>query len=295
MSNRAQAIWRTGLHGVERLFDAFRARPLGILVFLGSATLLLYLLVESQGAIRAEAVAQSRRIDHPARVSSFVTGVYVDPGDLVEAGTPLVDLSSHFIDRELARLDAEVEKLLHESSLAQARLLVEEQRWLDPNLRLRPDRPSLERPTEALFAKELAVLQTRRRQLQEDLASLTVVATHAGRVALVASLGTAVAPGGSVASLSPEFAKEIVAYVPSNTQPESIAVGAKVRIARPVRACAGPGEVLRRGATVEEAPGQLQGLLRMPVHGMPVYISVPTGCHLGSGQTLTVEFARSVM
>ena len=295
MSERDRSIWRTGVHAVERVFDAFRARPLGILVFLGSAALLVYLQIESRGAIRAEAVAQASRIDHPARVSSFVTNVYVRPGDLVEAGAPLVDLSSHFIDRELAQLDAEVEKLLHESSLARARLLVEEQRWLDPNLRMRPDRPSLERPTEALFAKELAVLQTRRRQLAEDLASLTVKSSHAGRVALVATLGTAVAPGGSVASLSPEFAQEIVAYVPSNTQPESIAVGASVRIARPARVCRGDGEVLRRGASVEEAPGQLQGLLRMPVHGMPVYISVPDGCHLGSGQTLTVEFARSVM
>lgn len=288
-------MWRSVAHGVERVFDAFRARPFGILVFAASAALLLYLQVESDGAIRAEAVAYGQQVDQPARVASFVTDVYVRAGDLVEAGTPLVDLSSHFIDRELAQLDAEVQKLMRESQLAQARLVVEEQRWLDPKVRLRPDRPSLERPTEALYAKELAVLQTRRRQLLEDRDGLTVKSTAAGRVLHVAAPGTAVAAGASVAALAPEFAQEIVAYVPASTQPGSIAVGAPVRISRPVRACTGSAQVIRRGAAVEEAPGQLRGMLRLPVHGMPVYISVPVGCDLGVGQTLTVEFARSVM
>lgn len=295
MVGRSRSIWRNTAHAVERVFDALRARPFGIVVFLGSAALLLYLQVESQGAIRAEAVAQGVQVDHPARVSSFVTTAYVRTGDLVDLGAPLVDLSSHFIDRELAQLDAQVEKLIHESTLAQARLIVEEQRWLSPNMRLRPDRPSLEQPTEALYAKELAVLHTRRRQLLEDRTELTIKSTRAGRVVSVAAPGSAVAAGGSVASIAPEFAQEIVAYVPSNTQPESIAIGAKVRIARPVRACAGTGEVIRRGAAVEEAPGQLRSFLRLPLHGMPVYISVPAGCSLGIGQTLTVEFARSVM
>ena len=295
MVEGTRSIWRSTTHVVQRLFDALRARPLGIIVFLASATLLLYLQVESQGAIRAEAVAQGLQVDHPARVSSFVTTAYVRSGDLVEAGAPLVELSSHFIDRELAQLDAEVEKLIHESSLAQARLLIEEQRWLSPNMRLRPDRPSLEQPTEALYAKEMGVLHTRRKQLLEDRTQLTIKGAQDGRVVSVAAPGSAVAAGGSVASIAPEFAQEIVAYVPSSTQPGNIAIGAKVRIARPARACAGTAEILRRGASVEEAPGQLRSLLRLPVHGMPVYISVPAGCSLGIGQTLTVEFARRVM
>jgi hypothetical protein len=162
-------------------------------------------------------------------------------------------------------------------------------------MRLRPDRPSLEEPTSALFAKEVAVLLTRRRQLVADRNELTIKSARSGRVVSVAAPGSAVAASGSVASIAPEFAQEIVAYVPSSTQPESIEIGTKVRIARPVRACAGTAEVLRRGAAVEEAPGQLRDLLRQPLHGMPVYISVPAGCSLGIGQTLTVEFARSVM
>ncbi len=152
MVERTQSIWRGATHAVERVFDALRARPFGIAVFLGSTALLLYLQVESQGGIRAEAVARGQQVEHPARISSFVTTAYVRTGDLVDAGAPLVDLSSHFIDRELAQLDAEVEKLIHESTLARARLLVEEQRWLSPGMRLRPDRPSLEKPTEALYA-----------------------------------------------------------------------------------------------------------------------------------------------
>ena len=295
MAADGRTVWRSVVHSVERVFDAFRARPLGIVVFAASALLLLYLQVMTRGAIRVEAVAQGDQVEEPARVASFVAEVFVSPGDQVDAGTPLVELSSHFVDRELARLDADVEKLMRESQLAQARLVVEEQRWLDPSVRLRPDRPSLEGPTAQLFAKELAVLQTRRKQLLEDRDTLTVMSSRAGRVLSVAAPGTAVAAGSAVASLTSEFAAEIVAYVPANTQPASISVGTPVRITRPVRACAGSAEVLRRGAAVQEAPGQLRGLLLLPVHGMPVHISVPDGCQLGVGQTLTVEFARSVM
>ena len=100
----------------------------------------------------------------------------------MEAGTPLVELSPHFINRDLGLIDAEVLKLLQESKLAQARLLVEEQRWLTPEMRLRPDRPSLEGPTEQLYAGELALLQTRRRQLLEDREALLITASLPGRV-----------------------------------------------------------------------------------------------------------------
>lgn len=298
MARRSSRIGEAGravFHAVERVFDAFRARPLGIVVFASSVALLLFLQLQGQGAIRADAVARGQQVDHPARVASFVTDVYVKAGDSIDAGAPLVELSPHFIDRELEQLDAEVEKLLRERSLAQARLLVEEQRWLSPDLRLRPDRPSLEKPTEALYAKEIELLQTRRRQLLSDRSNLTVKSTRAGRVVVVVAPGSAVAAGASVASLSPEFAEEIVAYVPANTNPRSIEIGAPVRIAKPVRACTHPARVLRRGAAVEEAPGQLQGLLRLPVHGMPVYISIPSECSLGVGQVLSVEFTRAVM
>jgi len=264
-------------------------------VFLGSIGLLVYLQTSSLSAFRADAVAEAQAVDQPARVSSFVMAVYVLPGDTVDVGAPLVDLSPHFIDRELEQIDAEIEKLLRESQLAQARLLVEEQRWLSPSMRLRPDRPSLERPTEALYAKELGVLQTRRDQLLADRSGLTIESSHAGRVVRVVPPGSSVAAGSSVASVVAEYAEEIVAYVPAETDPAAIAPGAPVYIARPALSCRGVGRVLRRGAAVEAAPSQLRNLFRFPVHGMPVHVSIPPDCRLGVGQVLSVEFPRAVM
>jgi multidrug resistance efflux pump len=283
---------RRALDGVS---ESISARPFGVLVFLGSVALLVYLQTSSLSSFRADAVARAQAVDHPAQVSSFVTAVYVLPGDTIDVGAPLVDLSSHFIDRELAQVDAEIEKLLHESRLAQARLLVEEQRWLSPSMRLQPDSPSLERPTEALYAKQLGVLQTRRTQLQADRRGLTVTSSHSGRVVHVAPPGSSVAAGSSVASVVAEYADEIVAYVPAETDPAEIAVGAPVYISRPSLSCRGAGRVLRRGASVEEGPSQLKNLFRFPVHGMPVYVSVPPDCRLGVGQVLSVEFPRVVM
>lgn len=295
MADGTPSIWRSTQRGIDRVFDAVSARPIGIVVFALSGLLLLYLELGMQGTIRSEAVATAQRVDHPARVASFVTKVYVRPGDPVDAGAPLVDLSSHFIDRELAQIDAEIEKLIHEAKLAQAELVVREQRWIEPGLRMRPDRPSLEVPTEALYARELAVLQTRRKQLLDDRAGLTILAGTPGRVVLVATPGTSVAATSSVATVNPEYATEIVAYVPAQTPPTSIAVGAEVHIAKTGNGCVGTGAVLRRGAAVEQAPGQLQTFLRTPIHGMPIYISVPERCRLGVGQVLTVEFPRAVM
>jgi multidrug resistance efflux pump len=277
---------------VDRVSEGISARPFGVLVFFGSVALLLYLQTSSLGSFRADAVAVAQAVEHPAQVSSFVMAVYVLPGETVEVGAPLVDLSPHFIDRELARVDAEIEKLLHESQLAQARLLVEEQRWLSPSMRMRPDRPSLERPTEALYAKQLAVLQTTRNQLLENLSGLTIASSHSGRVVSVASPGSSVAAGSSVASVVAEYADVIVAYVPAETDPAEIAAGAPVGIARPTPSCRGAGRVLRRGGAVEAAPSQLDSLFRSPVYGLPVYVSVPPDCRLGVGQVLSVEFPR---
>lgn len=293
---RTRALFGSVQRGVDRVFESVSARPLSLLVFLGSVALLLYLETSAIGSFRADAVAQAQSVDHPAKVSSFVASTFVQPGDSVEVGAPLVELSSHFIDRELAQVDAEIEKLLHESRLAQARLLIEEQRWMNPQMRLLPDRPSLEKPTEALYAKQLAVLQNRRNQLLEDRNQLTITSNYSGRVARVVTKGSSVAAGSSVASVVPEYADEIVAYVSPDTNPADIAPGVEVYIAaRTTHSCRETGHVLRRGALVEEAPSQLKTIFRFPVHGMPVYISVPPDCRLGVGQVLTVEFPRSVM
>lgn len=285
----------TLLRAGDRVSDSVSARPHSLLVFLASVALLVYLQTSSSGSFRADAVAQALPLEQPSRVSSFVTASFVQPGDPVDVGAPLVDLSSHFIDRELAQVDGEIEALLRESKLAQARLLVEEQRWLSPSMRMRPDRPSLERPTEALYAVRLGLLRTRREQLLEDRSGLTIVSNHAGRVVRVAPLGSSVAAGSSVASVVAEYANVIVAYVQAETDLAAIAPGAPVHIDRPSLSCRSAGEVLRRGAAVEEAPNQLKNLFRFPVHGMPVYVSIPPDCKLGVGQVLTVEFPRSVL
>ena len=295
MTGRMQTTWQGLQRAADRVFDGISARPIGIIVFGCSVALLIYLEAGMQASIRADAVAHAQSVDHPARVASFVDHVYVKPGDPVEMGAPLVDLSPHFIDRELSRIDAEVEKLLQEAQLAQAKLVVKEQRWVDPDMRMRPDRPSLETPTEALYARELAVLQTRRNQLLEDREDLTITAGSNGRVVTITSLGASVAASTSVATLTPELATEIIAFVPAETPPRSIAAGMPVRVVRNGSDCSGPAEVLRRGAGVIEAPGQIRSFFRFPIHGMPVYISVPPHCALGIGQVLTVEFPRVVM
>jgi hypothetical protein len=106
--------------------------------------------------------------------------------------------------------------------------------------------------------------------------------------------GASVDIGASVATVSPEHAEEIVAYVPPDTDPALVQVGMPALLLQSqVAACRAYGTVLRRGAGVVKAPGQLRGFLRMPVHGMPVYISVPEGCELGVGQVLAVEFAKA--
>jgi multidrug resistance efflux pump len=297
MMGRLQESWQATTRGVDRIFDSISARPLGLIVFGASAFLLIQLQLAEGGGIRADAVAQARHVDHPARVDSFVTDVYVQAGDAVDVGTPLVELSSHFIDRRLARIDAEIEKLLRERHLAQARLVVDEQRWLNANMRMRPDQPSLEAPTEAVYASEIALMQTRRKQLLADREALTIKSSQIGRIVHISASGSAVSAGTSVASVTPEYAEEIVAYVPANTQPTSIRSGAQVQIARPITNldCRGEALVLRRGGAVEEAPGQLRNFFRFPVHGMPVHISIPEGCRLGVGQIVTVEFPKAVM
>ncbi|MFP6654481.1 MAG: hypothetical protein VCB25_02560 [Myxococcota bacterium] len=297
MMGEERESWNALTRTIDRIFDSISARPLGLVVFLASAALLLQLSLSEQRGITAQAVGHADYMDHPARVASFVTQVFARPGDRVDVGTPLVELSPHFIDRELANLDAEIEKLLHERQLAQATLIIDEQRWLAPSVRLRPNQPSLESPTAALYASEIAMMQTRRKQLLSDRLALTITSRRAGLIVDIAVVGGAVAASTSVASVTAEYAEEIIAYVSSDTQATRIRKGTPVQIARPIAGpgCRGDAVVLRRGAAVAEAPGQLVDFLRFPLHGMPIHISIPDGCKLGIGQTVTVEFHETVI
>lgn len=276
-------------------FDVIGMRPLGITVFAASVALLVHVVGLSANAIRAEGVAVATLVDHPSRVASFVTRVFVRAGDRVEVGAPLVELSSHFIDQDLTRIDLEIEQLINESKLEQARLLVDEERWISPAMRRSPARPSLESPTAAYYSKQIEVMSTRRAALLENREALVVKATFAGVVAQAAWLGASIAEGASVASVMPEFAEEIVAYVPARIDPTTIAEGVSAYIVGAATTeCREAGRVRSRGAAVEEAPPQLKRMFRDPVHGMPVHVSIPGDCLLGNGQVLALDFQSEV-
>jgi multidrug resistance efflux pump len=265
-----------------------------MVVFAASVALLVFLQTSSLGRFQARAVAHARVIEHPALAASFVEKVYVQSGDPIDVGAPIADLSPYFVERELQRLDAEMKQVEHEAELARRRLMVNEERWLDAPLRTRPSQPSLLRQTAELFEARLDLLRTRRAQLLEDRDNLTVKSHSRGRVSLVVAEGTSVAIGTSVATVTPEYAEEIVAYVPSDTEPALIRPGTAVQLSGPgTLSCTGLGSVLRRGAAVERAPDQVRGVLPVPVLGLPVFITVPDGCQLGVGQLLTVEFAKA--
>lgn len=279
---------------LRRWMAGLGARPLGVIVFGASVALLAVLQTTQIGRFRARAVAEATAVQHSALIASFVSRVYARPGDRVEPGTPLAELSPHFIERELALVTAEIEQMLHEAELARAQLVVDEERWLEPQLRQRPSRPSLRSQTDALYTAQLELLRTRRSQLLEDRSHLTLASRAAGRVVFVAAPGSPVAVGTPVAAVTPEHAEEIVAYVPAATDPALVEPGTSARLLdSQLAACRALGEVRRRGAAVIQAPAQLEGFLRIPVHGMPVYISIPDGCELGVGQVLSVEFAKA--
>ena len=288
---RNRTVGERLLRGTDSFFDSVGLRPLGIIVFAASVFALSQLLSMSVSSVRADAVATARIIDHPARVDSYATAVFVKPGDLVDVGTPLVELSPHFIDQDLQELAHETEQVINESRLAQAKLVVDEERWLAPGLRTMPKRPSLEKPTEEYFAKRIEVLNARREALLADRDALTVHSTFRGLVSQVAGLGTWVPAGSSVASVMPEYAEEIIAYVPANSNPGMIPDDSAVYIiGTEIAECRAPARIQRRGAVVEEAPGQLTRMFRGAVHGRPFHISIPENCTLGNGQTLALDF-----
>jgi multidrug resistance efflux pump len=246
------------------------------------------------GRFRVHALAEARIVEHPAVVQTVVDRSHVRPGERVQAGDLMIELSSRFVDGQLAEVAAEIEEAKREARLAAATLAIEEERWLDARDRRRPNRPSLSRDSDAFHTARLEFLITRRASLLRDREQLAVKSTVGGRVVAALPPGASVDIGTSVATVAPEHAEEIVAYVPAETDPALVEIGARARLLESqVAACRAYGTVLRRGAGVVEAPGQLRGFLRLPVHGMPVYISVPEGCELGIGQVLAVEFAKA--
>ncbi len=361
------------------LLERARLRPTALAVFAASAALLAALELGSPGSLRAPAVATAPSVDHPSPVATVVEQVHVRAGDHVEAGAPLVTLSSRFVDRSLALVDAELEALGREARLAQlqlarddgalalrvggkvtlaraeaeraraeqtrrgavlssveraeeetkarneqqlareqdvrearylvereravaeeaskvARTEVEKLRELEQVWKSRPGAGLISQASAELFEARRDVLERQRAALLDDARRLTVTALTKGRVGTVPRVGATVAQGGSVLSLLPDSAVELVAYVPPETDPALLVAGAPVRLTaqRLTAACAkGGAVVLRRGAQVELAPGQLGNPIRHELWGLPVYASLPEGCELGVGQALQVELAAA--
>ncbi|MFK7899106.1 MAG: hypothetical protein AB8G23_24995 [Myxococcota bacterium] len=291
MTSNEQPLKKQLIRSSDALFDVLGMRPLGIFVFASSALLFLYVIGLSAGATRADAVAVAGLVKHPSLVSSFTTQVFVQPGDRVEVGAPLAELSSHFIDQDLERIALELDLVLNESELRKAQH-TEDRRHLGATSRGASSNGSvIDQLAEAHFEKQIAVLEHRKQRLLEKRGALVIKATAAGIVAEVARVGASIAAGASVASVMPAFAEEIVAYVAPTIDPSRIEAGvAAYLIGVSTDDCQEPGRVRNRGARVEEAPKQLTQLMGLAMHGMPVHITIPRDCRLINGQVLALNF-----
>jgi biotin carboxyl carrier protein len=288
------AIFGRARRAADRGFERLSARPLGIIVFAASIALLVMLQTSQVGRFRVRALAEAHIVEHPAVVQTIVHRVHVRPGDSVEVGDLMIELSPLFVDNQLAELDAKIEQAQREARLAAAELLIEEERWLNAADRRRPSRPTLARETDEFHAARIEYLKTRRATLLSDREQLAIKSSLQGRVVAAMPLGASVNVGTSVVTVTSDHAEEIVAYVPAETDPVLVEIGTRARLLKTqVAGCRTYGTVLRTGAAVVEAPGQLRGFLRLPMHGMPVHISVPEGCELGVGQLLAVEFSKA--
>ena len=125
---------------VDRGFERLSARPLGIIVFAASVAMLVMLQNSQVGRFRVRALAEARIVEHPAVVQTVVDRTHVRPGDVVEAGELMVELSPRFVNSQLAEIDAKIEQVRREAALAAAELAVAEERWLNAPDRRRPIR-----------------------------------------------------------------------------------------------------------------------------------------------------------
>lgn len=275
----------------DAFFDILGMRPLGIFVFAGSALLCLHVIGLSAGATRADAVAVAGLVNHPSLVSSFTTQVFVKPGDRVEIGAPLVELSSHFINQQIERIDLELDLVINESKLRSAQQSEDQLRLMAISRGESSNGSAIDRLSKAHFEKQIAVLQYRKIGLIRKQGALVVTASSSGIVAEVKGVGASIAEGASVASIMPPFAEEIVAYVSPTIDPSRIKAGVAVYLLNASTShCQAPGRVRNRGARVKTAPKQLTQMMGLAIHGMPVHVTIPRDCRLINGQVLALNF-----
>jgi multidrug resistance efflux pump len=149
---------------------------------------------------------------------------------------------------------------------------------------------TLEQSIAQYYEAQLEVWRSQREGLQADMERLTVRAGSGGIVSRVLPRGTPVALGISVAEVVPERAREVIAYLPPETNPTLVSNGGRVLIAQAGgNACAGQLPQ-RRGGRVGAAPDQLMSPFGQVVYGLPVHIALPEECPLGVGQLVEVTF-----
>lgn len=114
------------LSGVfDLLHERVGARPLHLVVFAVVVTAIALLQTRSTATLRAPALGWAPTVEHPSPTPTWVEQVFVRPGDHVEAGAPLALLSGFLLERELAQIDARIERLHREAELGVARFTVD--------------------------------------------------------------------------------------------------------------------------------------------------------------------------
>ena len=137
MENSNENPKLTFANRAEDFADKLGIRPVAALVFISSVMLLVYLHGMTKYELQAPAVAVSQVYEHPALTDSFIEEVFVQSGEVVLEGTPIAHLSSQFLDRELALINSEINRLEQQSlwRIAQTELNLEnDQRDLRENL-----------------------------------------------------------------------------------------------------------------------------------------------------------------
>jgi multidrug resistance efflux pump len=158
---------RTVRRWTDVFFDRLRIRPGGLIVFVLSVVALAVVNSRSIGRTQAPAVGYAVVSHHPSPVASVIEEVYVHPGDEVETGAPLLTLSSRFLDRQLALVDAEIQRVTNEARLEQTELEQQvSERAGDLGLALSKARRD-HRRAQALSARQKALTNEAEKQLDE--------------------------------------------------------------------------------------------------------------------------------
>ena len=156
---------RTVRRWTDVFFDRLRIRPGGLIVFVLSVVALAVVNSRSIGRTQAPAVGYAVVSHHPSPVASVIEEVYVHPGDEVETGAPLLTLSSRFLDRQLALVDAEIQRVTNEARLEQTELEQQvSERAGDLGLALSKARRD-HRRAQALSARQKALTNEAEKQL----------------------------------------------------------------------------------------------------------------------------------